>query len=46
MRILAIGDIHGCTIAFDSLIAAINLQPCDRVITLGESIAVLTLKVL
>lgn len=38
MRILAIGDIHGCTIAFDSLIAAINLQPSDRIITLGDYI--------
>ncbi len=38
MRILAIGDIHGCTIAFDSLIAAINLRECDRIITLGDYI--------
>lgn len=38
MRILAIGDIHGCTTAFDALIAAINLQECDRIITLGDYI--------
>jgi serine/threonine protein phosphatase 1 len=36
MRILAIGDIHGCSTAFDSLIAAVDLQPEDRLVTLGD----------
>jgi serine/threonine protein phosphatase 1 len=36
MRILAIGDIHGCERAFDSLIAAVDLQPEDRLVTLGD----------
>jgi serine/threonine protein phosphatase 1 len=36
MRILAIGDIHGCTIAFDTLLAAVKLQPDDQIITLGD----------
>lgn len=36
MRILAIGDIHGCSVAFDTLIAAVNLQLEDKIITLGD----------
>jgi serine/threonine protein phosphatase 1 len=36
MRILAIGDIHGCSIAFDTLLAAVNLQSDDKIITLGD----------
>jgi serine/threonine protein phosphatase 1 len=36
MRILAIGDIHGCSRAFDWLIAAVDLQPEDRLVTLGD----------
>lgn len=36
MRILTIGDIHGCSTAFDSLIAAVDLQPEDRLVTLGD----------
>jgi serine/threonine protein phosphatase 1 len=36
MRILAIGDIHGCSTAFDALIAAVNPQPEDQLITLGD----------
>lgn len=36
MRILAIGDIHGCSTAFEELIAAVDLQPEDRVVTLGD----------
>jgi hypothetical protein len=35
MRILAIGHIHGCSKAFDSLIAVVDLQPEDRLVTLG-----------
>lgn len=38
MRTLAIGDIHGCLTAFDSLIEAVKLQPDDRLITLGDYI--------
>ncbi|RAQ39404.1 serine/threonine protein phosphatase [Arthrospira sp. O9.13F] len=36
MRILAIGDIHGCSKAFDTLIDMVSIQPDDRVITLGD----------
>ncbi|MBD0304916.1 MAG: serine/threonine protein phosphatase [Tolypothrix sp. T3-bin4] len=36
MRILAIGDIHGCAIAFDTLIAAVKPQPNDKIVTLGD----------
>ncbi|MBD2182806.1 serine/threonine protein phosphatase [Planktothrix sp. FACHB-1355] len=36
MRILAIGDIHGCSIALDSLLAAVVPQPEDKIITLGD----------
>lgn len=36
MRILAIGDIHGCLTALTTLLAAVALQPDDLVITLGD----------
>ena len=36
MRILAIGDIHGCLTALDTLMAVVNLQPQDRIVTLGD----------
>lgn len=36
MRILAIGDIHGCSTAFDTLLSTIRLQPTDTIITLGD----------
>lgn len=36
MRILAIGDIHGCSIAFDTLLASVQPQPNDKIITLGD----------
>ncbi|MCL1469603.1 metallophosphoesterase family protein [Argonema antarcticum] len=36
MRILAIGDIHGCSIALDSLLAAVDPQQNDKIITLGD----------
>lgn len=36
MRILAISDIHGCSIAFDALLASVNPQPNDKIITLGD----------
>jgi serine/threonine protein phosphatase 1 len=35
-RILAIGDIHGCYDALQSLIAMINLQSTDTLVTLGD----------
>lgn len=35
-RVLAIGDIHGCTGALDTLLTAVNLRPCDQLITLGD----------
>jgi len=35
-RLLAIGDIHGCSIAFDALLGAIALQPNDLLVTLGD----------
>lgn len=35
-RTLAIGDIHGCSVAFDTLIRAIKLQPNDQIVTLGD----------
>src|SRR5438552_2824746 len=36
MRILAVGDIHGCSWAFDNLLAMIDPRPDDRIITLGD----------
>lgn len=36
MRVLAIGDIHGCSTAFDALLDAVTLQPDDKIITLGD----------
>ncbi|HYV38025.1 MAG TPA: metallophosphoesterase family protein [Gemmataceae bacterium] len=36
MRILAIGDIHGCLRAFDALLEQVDPQPVDVVITLGD----------
>lgn len=36
MRTLVIGDIHGCLTAFDSLLAAVQMQPDDKLITLGD----------
>ncbi|MBY0524770.1 MAG: serine/threonine protein phosphatase [Gemmataceae bacterium] len=35
-RILAIGDIHGCTRAFDTLLAAVAPTPDDLIVTLGD----------
>lgn len=39
MRILAIGDIHGCSIALDRLLSVVKIQPEDRIITLGDYVA-------
>ena len=36
MRTLAVGDIHGCTTAFDKLLEAVELRPEDKLITLGD----------
>src|SRR5439155_23128262 len=36
MRTLVIGDIHGCSRAFDTLLAAVQPSPDDQVITLGD----------
>ncbi len=38
MRIFAIGDIHGCSIALRHLLSALELTPADRVVTLGDYI--------
>lgn len=35
-RTIAIGDIHGCSIALDALIDAIDPQPDDTVVPLGD----------
>jgi len=35
-RILAIGDIHGCSAALDALLAAVDLTPFDTLVTLGD----------
>ena len=36
MRVMAIGDIHGCLRALDVLLAAVDLQPDDQLVTLGD----------
>lgn len=36
MRILAIGDIHGCSDALDALLTAIDVKPEDTLVTLGD----------
>jgi serine/threonine protein phosphatase 1 len=36
MRVLAIGDIHGCARALDLLLEAIQPQPDDLLVTLGD----------
>src|SRR5262245_59785746 len=36
MRLLAVGDIHGCSTAFRTLLEAVALQPDDTLITLGD----------
>jgi hypothetical protein len=38
MRLLAIGDIHGCATALEVLFAAVNLRAGDTVIALGDYI--------
>ncbi len=36
MRVLAIGDIHGCLQAFDRVLGLAQLQPDDLLVTLGD----------
>src|SRR5687768_14534048 len=36
MRILAIGDIHGCLTAFDRLLEVVQPTPEDLLVTLGD----------
>ena len=36
MRTLAIGDIHGCSAAFDALLALVKPRPNDLIVTLGD----------
>lgn len=38
MRILAIGDIHGCSTALDALLEAVAPEPEDWIVTLGDYI--------
>ena len=35
-RTIAISDLHGCSIALAALIEAIDLQPQDTLVTLGD----------
>lgn len=35
-RTIAVGDIHGCSIALAALIDAVDLQPDDTLVTLGD----------
>lgn len=37
-RTIAIGDIHGCSLALDAIVAAIDPQPSDLIVTLGDYI--------
>lgn len=36
MRLFALGDIHGCATALDTLLTAIDLRPNDKVVSLGD----------
>jgi serine/threonine protein phosphatase 1 len=36
MRVLAIGDIHGCSAGLDRVLAAARLRPDETVVTLGD----------
>jgi serine/threonine protein phosphatase 1 len=36
MRVLAIGDIHGCIVSLDALLEAVAPKPDDWIVTLGD----------
>ncbi|QQE64335.1 hypothetical protein GFS31_10150 [Leptolyngbya sp. BL0902] len=38
MRLFAVGDIHGCATALDTVLGAISPRPTDRIVTLGDYI--------
>lgn len=38
MRLFAVGDIHGCSTALDTLLSAISPRPGDCIVTLGDYI--------
>lgn len=38
MRLLAIGDIHGCLTALDTLLALVKVKPLDQVVFVGDYI--------
>src|SRR5438128_342790 len=35
-RTIAVGDVHGCKAALDALLAAIEPEPADTLVTLGD----------
>jgi len=35
-RVIAVGDVHGCLAAFDAVLAAMDLEPSDSLILLGD----------
>jgi serine/threonine protein phosphatase 1 len=37
-RIIAIGDVHGCSAAWDAVLAAVDPRPDDTLVTLGDYI--------
>lgn len=37
-RTIAIGDIHGCALALEAVLAAIDVRPSDTIVTLGDYI--------
>lgn len=39
MRTLAIGDVHGCSVALDALLAFVKPGPRDLVVTLGDYVS-------
>ena len=37
-RTIAIGDIHGCGVALEALLAALEMQAADTLVMLGDAI--------
>lgn len=37
-RLLAIGDVHGCSVALQTLLTCVRLRPEDKVVFLGDYI--------